>query len=153
MIHDKKRKKSNCRPRRVTREGAVGEVSPAFFKNCKKVFSYWDKVPWLWSSMGWISHLKANFDVSRGKDRRFFCYGAFLYRVADEFLSNCPNSKKTPCRKIFLVTRLRPTSALTNLLRSLKMYCVTKVPHFLKIFSKCQTGFREYLFVNDNIII
>ena len=44
MIHDKKRKKSNCRPRRVTREGAVGEVSPAFFKNCKKVFSYWDKV-------------------------------------------------------------------------------------------------------------
>ena len=44
--------------------------------------------------------------VSRQKTRRFLPCGAFLSRAIGECLSKCPNSKKTPCPKKILVTRL-----------------------------------------------
>ena len=38
--------------RRVTREGEVGEVFPALFRKLEKSVLIWEKIPWLWSSMG-----------------------------------------------------------------------------------------------------
>ena len=62
-------------------------------------------MPWLWSSMGWISHLnKLQFlIVSRKKSQELFPKDTFLLRVVHDYLSKCPNSKKTPLPQ---VTRL-----------------------------------------------
>ena len=62
-------------------------------------------MPWLWSSMGWISHLnKLQFlIVSRKKSHELFPKDTFLFRVVHDYLSKCPNSKKTPLPQ---VTRL-----------------------------------------------
>ena len=38
-----------------------GKVSPALFRQWKKVLQFGEKMTWLWSSMGKISHLKCNF--------------------------------------------------------------------------------------------
>ena len=36
-------------------------ITPAFSRKLEKRFWFWEKVLWLWPSMGYISHLKCNF--------------------------------------------------------------------------------------------
>ena len=74
---------------RVTRGG--GEVSPAFFRKSEKGALIWEKMPWLRSSMGKISHLKCNFYEFPGKN-----IGDILSCVVVQSLWRCPSSKKTP---------------------------------------------------------
>ena len=73
---------------------------------------------WLLSFMGEISHLKNIFKSFQGKKPEIYPCGAFLFRVVDDFLSKCPNPKKTPpCPKKFLFTQLEgevPYSYRTN---------------------------------------
>ena len=46
-------------------DGGSGERSPLpFFKNWEKESQFWKKMPWLWESMGYISH--AILRLSRG---------------------------------------------------------------------------------------
>ena len=44
-----------------------------------------------------------------------FSCGAFLFHFIDDCLSKCPNSKKFPYSKKFLVTRLMPTHLFQNI--------------------------------------
>ena len=48
-------------PRRVTRWGSAGRSPLPFFENWKKSALLLGKMPWLWSTMGKVSHLKWNF--------------------------------------------------------------------------------------------
>ena len=51
-------------------------------------------MPSLLSSMGDIFHLLCNFYEFPGKKMGDFSCGPFLFRVVDDCLSKCPNSKK-----------------------------------------------------------
>ena len=46
--------------RRVTRGGRGGRSPLPFFGDWKKLYSLLGKMPWLWLSMGGVSHLKCN---------------------------------------------------------------------------------------------
>ena len=70
-----------------------GKVSLTFFKNWKKMSWFWKKIPRLFSSMGWIVHLKCSF--KKRKNWEIFPCGPFLFKMKS--LSMCPY-----CNKPFL---------------------------------------------------
>ena len=90
--------------RRVTRGGG-GDVSPAPFRKLEKSALIWRKHSLIALIYGYnVSFKMKLLRVSRGKTHRFFPSRAFLSPVVGECLSKCPNSKKLPCPKKFLVT-------------------------------------------------
>ena len=66
--------------RRLTRRGREVRKSPLpFFKNLKNVSQFWVKMPWLWPSMGYISH--AVLRASRRKNPKFNPAEPFFYAL------------------------------------------------------------------------
>ena len=83
--------------RRVTRAGQGGEVSSALFQKLETSALILGKNALIVVIYGLNLSFKMHFlKVSRNKSKNFPCWAKFLSRVVHDYLSKCPNPKKTP---------------------------------------------------------